>query len=77
MALSFSRCTRGVDKEGDTIDFMLSKKRDEAAAKNFFIKAIGSRGLPEKVTLDKSEANNAGLMQSIVNSLYFLYWDMH
>jgi len=52
---------RAVDKEGDTIDFMLSKKRDETAAKAFFVKAIGSSGLPEKVTIDKSGANNAGL----------------
>jgi putative transposase len=40
---------------------MLSKKRDEAAAKAFFVKAIGSSGLPEKVTIDKSGSNNAGL----------------
>lgn len=52
---------RAVDKEGKTIDFMLSKKRDKKAAKRFFIKAIGSNGLPEKVTIDKSGANNAGL----------------
>ena len=35
---------RAVDKEGDTIDFMLSMKRDEPAAKAFFEKAIGSNG---------------------------------
>jgi putative transposase len=52
---------RAVDKEGKTIDFMLSKNRDEASAKAFFIKAIGSSGLPEKVTIDKCGANNAGL----------------
>lgn len=52
---------RAVDKEGDTIDFMLSKKRDEASAKAFFVKAIGSSGLSEKVTIDKSGSNNAGL----------------
>jgi putative transposase len=52
---------RAVDKAGDTIDFMLSIKRDEPAAKAFFEKAIGSSGLPEKVTIDKSGANNAGL----------------
>ncbi len=52
---------RAVDKEGDTIDFMLSKNRDEAAAKAFFTKAIGSSGLPEKITIDKSGANNAGI----------------
>jgi len=40
---------------------MLSKKRDEAAAKAFFEKAIGSSGLPEKIVIDKSGANFAGL----------------
>jgi putative transposase len=52
---------RAVDKEGDTIDFTLSKNRDEAAAKAFFAKAIGTNELPEKVTIDKSGANKAGL----------------
>jgi putative transposase len=52
---------RAVDKRGDTVDFMLSKKRDESSAKAFFTKAIGSNGLPEKVTIDKSRANLAGL----------------
>src|ERR1700733_5067134 len=52
---------RAVDKDGDTIDFMLSKKRDEPAVRAFFFKAIGSSVLPEKVTIDKSGANNAGL----------------
>lgn len=52
---------RAVDKAGDTVDFMLSTKRDEAAARAFFKKAIGSNGLPEKVTIDKSGANFAGL----------------
>jgi putative transposase len=52
---------RAVDKAGNTIDFMLSEKRDEAAATAFFVKAIESSGIPEKVTIDKSGANNAGL----------------
>ena len=52
---------RAVDKLGDTIDFMLSKKRDEPAAIAFFTKAIDSSGLPEKVTMDKSGANKAGI----------------
>jgi putative transposase len=51
---------RAVDKDGDTIDFMLSEKRDKPAAKAFFVKAIGS-GLPEKVNIDKSGANKAGM----------------
>lgn len=52
---------RAVDKEGNTIDFMVSKNRDEAAAKAFFIKAIFSSGLPEKITIDKSGTNKAGI----------------
>jgi len=52
---------RAVDKEGKTVDFMLSEKRDEPAARAFFEKAIGSSGLPDKVTMDKSGANKAGV----------------
>ena len=52
---------RTVDKEGKTVDFMLSAKRDEPAARAFFEKAIGSNGLPDKVTMDKSGANKAGI----------------
>ncbi|MEO8402776.1 MAG: IS6 family transposase [Gammaproteobacteria bacterium] len=62
---------RAVDKEGDTIDFMLSEKRDEAAARAFFIKAIQSSGLPEKVTIDKSGANCAGLNAVNLQLLFF------
>ena len=59
---------RAVDKSGATIDFMLSKNRDEKAAKHFFIKAIGYSEKPEKITIDKSGSNNAAL-QSINKSL--------
>ncbi|MGF1873642.1 IS6 family transposase [Photobacterium indicum] len=52
---------RAVDKFGDTIDFMLTEKRDEAAARSFFNKAIGQHGLPEKVVIDKSGSNAAAL----------------
>jgi len=52
---------RAVDKAGDTIDFYLSQKRDKKAAITFFKKVIGSSGLPEKVTIDKSGANKSGL----------------
>ena len=52
---------RAVDKEGNTIDFLLTKKRDTKAAKRFLIKAIGSNGRPEKITIDKSGANKAAI----------------
>ena len=52
---------RAVDKQGLTIDFMLSAKRDTKAAKKFFKKAIKSNGTPATVNIDKSGANNAGI----------------
>jgi putative transposase len=52
---------RAVDKFGDTIDFMLSEHRDEAAATAFIKKAINANGFPDKVVIDKSGANYAGL----------------
>ena len=52
---------RAVDKEGKTVDFMLSEKTDEPGACAFFKKAIGCNGLPDKVPMDKSGANKAGI----------------
>jgi putative transposase len=52
---------RAVDKEGKTIDFLLTAKRDKAAAKRFFEKAMRHNGDPEKVTMDKSGANKAAI----------------
>ena len=52
---------RAVDKFGNTIDFMLSKKRDKPAATRFFTQAIGHAGIPKKVAIDKSGANMAGI----------------
>ena len=61
---------RAVDKDGDTVDFMFSAKRDRKAALRFFKKAIGSSGLPQTVTIDKSSANNAALEQ--LNELFLM-----
>ena len=44
---------RAVDKFGDTVDFMLSERRDEAAATAFFKQAIDAKGFPNKVLMDK------------------------
>ncbi len=40
---------------------MLSEKRDKQAALRFFNKAVGENELLEKVTMDKSGANKAGI----------------
>jgi putative transposase len=50
-----------VDRDGQTLDFMLSETRDEAAATAFFSKVIETNGWPEKVVIDKNGANLAGL----------------
>ena len=52
---------RAVDKQGKTVDFLLTAKRDTTAAKRFFDKAIGTNGDPDKVAMDKSGANKAAI----------------
>lgn len=52
---------RAVDKAGKTIDFLLCARRDTAAARRFFEKAIAGNGVPQTVTVDKSGANLAAL----------------
>ncbi|GFO76478.1 transposase, IS6 family [Bathymodiolus platifrons methanotrophic gill symbiont] len=52
---------RAVDSHGDTLDFMLSERRDEEAAAAFFKQTISNNGFPDKVVMDKSGANYAGL----------------
>src|SRR5499426_753093 len=52
---------RAVDKHGQTIDFLLTEHRDTEAALRFLKKAIRRNGLPETITLDGSDANEAAI----------------
>jgi len=52
---------RAVDRAGDTVDFLLTAKRDMAAARRFLERAINLHDLPEKITIDKSGANTAAI----------------
>src|SRR5690349_736469 len=52
---------RAVDKDGFTIDFLLTPNRDRDAAEAFLHKAIRTQGLPEKVTIDQSGSNTAAI----------------
>ena len=52
---------RAVDKDGKTIDFLLTKQRDKKVARRFLNKAIGRHGAPEKITIDGSDANAAAI----------------
>ena len=52
---------RAVDKQGKTVDFLLTAKRGKAAALRFFDKAMQASGVPEKITMDKSGPNKAAM----------------
>ena len=52
---------RAVDKEGNTVDYLLTSKRDKKAAKRFICKAIRLNVVPLKINIDKSGANTAGI----------------
>ena len=52
---------RAVEKQGQTIDFLLTEQRDEHAAKRFLTKAIRRHGVPEKSPIDGSAANKAAM----------------
>src|SRR5215469_5200702 len=52
---------RAVDKAGDTVDFLFRARRDKAAARRYFEKAIDQNGKPETITVDRSGANLAAL----------------
>lgn len=52
---------RAVDRDGQTLDFMLSERRDLASARRFFRRAMAANGGPDRVVIDKSGANLAGL----------------
>jgi putative transposase len=54
---------RAVDKQGKTVDFLLTAKRDAPAARRFFDKAMQHNEVPDTVTMDKSGANKAALGQ--------------
>jgi len=50
-----------VDRAGDTVDFLLTAKREFAAARRFLERAINLHDLPEKPTINKSGANTAAI----------------
>jgi putative transposase len=52
---------RAVDKTGQTIDFLLTEQRDTEAALRFLTQAIRRGGVPEKITIDGSDANEAAI----------------
>ena len=54
---------RAVDKDGDTIDFLLTAKRNKQAALRFLRQAVCNNGIPMKINIDKSGANAASILE--------------
>ena len=54
---------RAVDKQGRTVDFLLSQRRDVATAKRFFSHAARQHGAPRVITLDGYAASHRAVAQ--------------
>src|SRR3954466_10633631 len=52
---------RAVDKEGNTVDFLLTRRRRKLAAHKLLIKAIKNNGCPKVINIDKSGANKEAI----------------
>ena len=52
---------RAVDKEGSTVDFLLTKRRQRMSAQSFLIKAIENNGKPKLINIDKSGSNKSAI----------------
>ncbi len=59
---------RAVDPMGQTVDFLLTAHRNEAAARRVFEQAINLHDVPEKITIDKSGANTAAVRGLMADS---------
>jgi putative transposase len=53
---------RALDKYGNTVDFLLTKRRQKMSAQKFFNKAIGNNGKPRIVNIDKSGSNSSAIL---------------
>lgn len=53
---------------GHTVDFLLTARRDEVAARRFYERAINKHDVPVSITIDKSGANTAAVRGLMNNS---------
>ena len=52
---------RAVDKEGQTVEFLLTSRRDRNASRRFLEKAMKNTEDPSLINIDQSGANTAGI----------------
>jgi transposase-like protein len=64
-------------KEGRTVDFLLSKRRDVATAKRFFSRAAKQHGAPRVITLDGYAASHRAVdkLKTSPSSLHMIEAD--
>lgn len=48
---------RAIDKSGNTVDFLLTRRRQRMSAQSFLIKAIANNCKPAIINIDKSGSN--------------------
>lgn len=65
---------RAVDKQGNTIDFLLTKRRMKGSAQKFLNKAIGNNNVPHIINIDKSGANKEGIRTFNMRKLKKIKW---
>jgi transposase-like protein len=51
------------DRNGETVDFLLTARRDKKAALRYLKKALGSNGTSSLINIGKSGANTAAIKQ--------------
>src|SRR4051812_35491611 len=52
---------QSVDKQGNTVDFLLTKRRNKRAAHLFLLKAIQNKGKPLTINIDQRGANRQAI----------------
>jgi len=52
---------QAVDKQGNTVDFLLTNRRQRMSAQSFLIKAIENNGKPALINIDKSGTTRSAI----------------
>ena len=52
---------RAVDKLGNTVDFLLTRRRKRMSAQSFLIKAVNNNCRPTVINIDKSGSNTSAI----------------
>ncbi|WP_396192361.1 transposase [Flavobacterium collinsii] len=52
---------RAVDKSGNKVDFLLTKRRQRMSAQSFLIMAINNKCTPAVINIDKSGSNTSAI----------------